>query len=102
MLTQLGFIRISSHPKFTTIPTSPGTAYTGLKTILKRKGHVFWREPAQGFKNPILMKRFQLAKNHADLSDTYLATLAELHGGILVTFDRRLAADHSDVTELIE
>lgn len=38
----------------------------------------------------------------AQVTDAYLAALARQHGGKLATFDRGLAALHSDVAVLIE
>lgn len=39
---------------------------------------------------------------HRQVTDAYLAELARVHGGRLATFDRGLAALHSDIAELVE
>ncbi|MGH3612119.1 MAG: TA system VapC family ribonuclease toxin [Pseudonocardia sp.] len=39
---------------------------------------------------------------HRQVTDAYLAELARAHGGRLATFDRGLAALHSDIAELVE
>ncbi|XOV73630.1 MAG: TA system VapC family ribonuclease toxin [Verrucomicrobiota bacterium] len=102
LLTQLGFIRISCHPKFTNNPTTPDIARISLSTMIKRKDHRFWAEPQDGMSNRKLFTIISQAKGHSGITDAYLAALAELHGGRLATLDKALAKIHSEVTELIE
>lgn len=102
LLTQLGFIRISCHPKFTNNPTTPDIARISLSRMIKRKDHRFWAEPQDGMSNRKLATIISRAKGHSGITDAYLAALAELHGGRLATLDKALAKIHSEVTELIE
>ena len=59
-------------------------------------GHVFWPDDVP-YTNAILSK----VTGHGDVTDAYLAETARHRGGRLVTFDRRLAALHPDVADVI-
>ena len=93
MLTELGFVRISSHPKFSTTPTSPEIALLALNKMTRRKGHVFWNESSRGLGDPEVTRRLMEATNHADISDAF-AAMAKSNNGLLVTLDRKLAEKH--------
>ena len=67
-----------------------------LGALTAAPGHVFWPD-AVPYTSAILSK----VSGHGDVTDAYLAELARHHGGRLVTFDRRLAALQSDVTDVI-
>ena len=86
-ITENGFVRIVSHPKY---PNRPGDAPTVL-SILRRlcalPGHEFWQAD--------ISIRAQLpsdaAFTHAQVTDLYMLALAVHHGGRLVTFDQGIA-----------
>ena len=67
-----------------------------LDALTSAPGHEFWPD-AVPFTTAILSR----VTGHGDVTDAYLAELARHHGGRLATFDRRLAAVHSDVTDAI-
>jgi toxin-antitoxin system PIN domain toxin len=84
-LTQLGFVRISSNPRFTKEAATPFAALTLLARITELKEHVFWPDSLscrQAFAKPPLIV------GHQQFTDFYLIALAETNGGILATFDR--------------
>jgi uncharacterized protein len=84
-LTQLGFVRASSNPKFTKEAATPFSALTLLGRITELKEHVFWPDSltcGNAFAHSPLIV------GHQQLTDFYLIGLAEAHGGIFATFDR--------------
>ena len=99
-LTETGFVRVSSNPKFTSDAVSPADALALLGRIASLPGHEFWPDDlrlaeAIGAERPIA--------GHRQVTDAYLAALAAAHGGILATFDRGVLAlrGASGVVELL-
>jgi uncharacterized protein len=84
-LTQLGFVRLSSNPKFTKEAVTPFSALTLLSRIAELKEHIFWPDSLPCGK---AFSRSPLIVGHSQLTDFYLRGLAEAHGGVLATFDR--------------
>jgi len=87
-ITESGFIRISSHPKY---PTLPGEALliTGmLMEFCDDPNHQFW---AADVRLADIVKP-GLAFTHGQVTDIYLLGLAIRKGGKLATLDRRIAA----------
>lgn len=88
-LTQLGFVRISSNQKFTRDAVSPATALHLLERITRLPGHRFWSDSVSchdAFRSaPLLV-------GHKQITDFYLLHLAQAHGGVLATLDRRIPA----------
>jgi toxin-antitoxin system PIN domain toxin len=85
-LTQLGFIRLSSNPAYTSAPATPREAATLLGQLTAHTAHHYWAalaEPASF--------GFALALGHQQVMDAYLVSVAERHHGRLVTFDRRIS-----------
>jgi toxin-antitoxin system PIN domain toxin len=86
-LTQLGFLRISSNPKFTKEPVTPHAAMELLARITAIPEHVFWPEPLS------CQEAFEgagLIIGHKQLTDLYLLGLARENHGILATFDSNI------------
>ena len=94
--TQLGFIRLSANPAYTTNAVSPQEAATLLRQWTRLRGHHFWSSPAAD--NPALYAR---AVGHQQVNDAWLVEVARSNAGRLVTLDTRLPV-HSPGTGLIE
>ncbi len=88
-LTQTGFVRISSNPKFTTEAVSPSEALNLLHKICAIPGHQFWPDDLSLAEAPPALARLA---GHRQVTDAYLLALAISHGGILATLDRGIAA----------
>jgi toxin-antitoxin system PIN domain toxin len=86
-LTELAFVRLSSNPAFTKDAVSPGDALRLLARICKLPGHRRWDElPAVAG-----LASFALI-GHQRVNDAYLVLVARRRGGVLATFDTRIAA----------
>ena len=87
-LTENGFVRIASHPKY---PNRPGNANLVL-AILRRfcdmDGHQFW---ADDLSLRELMSA-DVVFTHQQITDLYLLGLAIQHNGKLATLDHRIPA----------
>jgi toxin-antitoxin system PIN domain toxin len=86
-LTQLGFVRLSSNPRFTKESATPYAALTLLASITELKEHVFWPDSlpcGQAFAHPPLIV------GHQQFADFYLIALAHANRGVLATFDRAM------------
>ena len=100
-LTEIGFLRISSNPKFTRKAVLPAEALALLERIKSMPEHEFWTDDlpvtsALGSGTGIV--------GHRQITDAYLLALARTHGGILATFDRgalSLARPREKVVELV-
>jgi predicted nucleic acid-binding protein len=90
-LTENGVLRIVGHARY---PNSPGTPaavvelMTGLRAL---SGHEFWPDDLTLFDG----RRIHGARllDSAQVTDSYLLSLAHAHGGQLATFDRRLVTN---------
>ena len=88
-LTQLGFIRLSSNPAFTSDAVTPDGALAMLRAMTALDGHEFWPDEidcvAAGFSSNLRIRR------HRQIADAYLLSLARARSGCLVTLDRRMS-----------
>jgi toxin-antitoxin system PIN domain toxin len=89
MVTQLAFVRISSHPSVEH-HVSTQDALAKLREIAAAPGHEFWSEPPQGYLSSVFSKTVPSTLTHASVTDGYLATVAAFHGGKLATLDKQL------------
>lgn len=87
-LTQLGFVRIVSHPAFSRDALAPAEAVTLLAENLAHPAHEFWTDRLQV---PAAV-RSMLPGLHGyrQLTDAYLLALADRRKGVFATFDRGL------------
>ena len=87
-MTQLGFIRLSSNPAFTSDAVSPAEAHVLLGAMTGMEGHEFWPDDidcASGsFATGLRMT------GHRQVTDAYLLSLARARAGCLATLDRRM------------
>ena len=97
-LTQTGFVRISSNPRFTADAVSPADAVALLRQITGLPGHEFWPDALS--LDEALRKTGTLMAGHQQVTDAYLTGLALSRGGVLATLDRGAAA-LSPTTELV-
>lgn len=90
MVTQMAFVRISSHPSVEH-HVSTQEALGKLREIMSLPGHTFWPEPLDGYSHNEFAKTVPNTLTHGLVTDGYLATVAACHGGKLATFDRQLS-----------
>lgn len=94
-VTQLGFVRISSNPRYIDEAVLPEEAGELLRRIKRLPGHRFWPDALDvqqiftAFRAP-LAATFIIG--HRQVTDAYLAALAQARGGTLATLDRGAAA----------
>jgi toxin-antitoxin system PIN domain toxin len=84
-LTQIGFVRISSNPKFTPDAVSPHEALLLLERVTTLPEHKFW--PADLALSEAIAKLEPIV-GHRQITDGYLLALARSRRGILATLDR--------------
>ena len=99
-VTQIGFVRISSHPAFEH-HVSTQEAFQKMKEIAAVPGHVFWPEPADGYAGKSLAHAVPEILTHGMVTDGFLAGLAKINGGRLATFDKALARAFPDSCTLV-
>jgi toxin-antitoxin system PIN domain toxin len=100
-LTQIGFVRISSNPKFTPDAVSPHEALTMLDRVTLMPEHKFW--PADLALSDAIAKLEPIV-GHRQITDAYLLALARSRHGILATLDRgtlALAGENKPGVELL-
>ena len=100
MVTQLGFVRVSSHPSVDLHATTQ-EALQKLKEISETPGHSFWSEPPAGYLNDEFAKTLPDTLTHGAVTDGYLATVASYPGGKLATLDRGLIKLFNPMTVLV-
>jgi len=86
-LTENGFARVVSNPRYPGRVTSLRDAVARLAEIRRSPDHVFWPDSLS-----VCDETFQprYIQGHRQLSDVYLLGLAVAHGGRLATFDRNV------------
>lgn len=89
VLTQLGFIRLSSNPAVVATARTPGEATRLLAGMTADSLHVY----LDSLPAPVSHNRrdaFGEILGHRQVTDAYLLRLAAENKAVLVTFDRRL------------
>ncbi|MHB1272872.1 MAG: TA system VapC family ribonuclease toxin [Rhodanobacter sp.] len=87
-LTQNGFLRIVSHPRYANPLASPGEAMPVLAEFCARPDHRFWSDDISLLDAAIVDAGRLLSSGQ--ITDSYLLALAVKHGARLATFDKRL------------
>jgi uncharacterized protein len=87
-LTENGFVRIASHPRYPNRPGDVTTVVALLRRFCALDGHHFWPEDIS--LRELLMPGAIITHNH--ITDVYLLGLAVYHDGKLATFDRHIPA----------
>jgi len=86
-LTQTGFVRISSNPRFLSDAVGPLQALELLDRITNMREHSFWPDDLT-LRDAIGADRILVG--HRQITDAYLIALAEQHGGVVATLDRTM------------
>jgi toxin-antitoxin system PIN domain toxin len=86
-LTENGFVRVLSQPKYPNA-ISPSEAVTRLRESIDRGGHEFWTDDVT-LRDAALFQ-FEHILGHRQITDVYLLALAVRNSGRVVTFDRGL------------
>ncbi len=94
--TQLGFIRLSSNPAYTSNAVSPREAADLLRRWTERKDHRFWDSPATD-----RAEIYARAAGHQQANDAWLVEAARSHSGRLVTLDIRTRVHGLDPADRI-
>ncbi len=89
-ITENGFVRVISNPAYPTIAATPKEAMKHLDRFCTRNGHVFWADNISLLNTLSDSSKLRLT-GHQQITDFYLAALAEHNGGKLATFDGSLA-----------
>ena len=90
-ITENGLLRIVGHPKYPNSPGPPSSVAMLLAAFRELPGHHFWTDSISIADNAHV--DVLLLSSHSRVTDSYLLTLAQAHGGRLATMDRRLAPD---------
>ena len=88
-ITENGFIRVSSNPRFTSEAKSPAEAMLQLERMISLEGHEFWSD-SFSLTEPGRIERSRL-QGHNRVTDAFLLALAIDRGGRLATYDRKIA-----------
>lgn len=87
-LTQNGFLRIVSHPRYANPLASPGEAVSVLAEFCARPDHHFWPDDVSLLDAAAADAGRLLSTGQ--VTDSYLLALVVKHGGRPATFDKRL------------
>ena len=87
-ITEAGFVRVVSNPKYGPDPLRPAAALDLLRRFCESGGHHFWPD-AVSFRDDSLFALDQ-ARGHRQITDVYLLGLAKKMDGTLTTFDRTI------------
>jgi uncharacterized protein len=86
-ITQNGFVRIVSQPRYSN-PVSTALAAALLASFVSSPAHEFWPDSISLFESNLVdATRLMTA---SQITDSYLLALAVKNGGILVSLDSRL------------
>lgn len=88
-MTQNGFIRIASHPKYPNRPGEVAAVCSILRQFCEAPGHHFWTEEL----SILEILEPENVISHAQITDIYLLGLAARKSGKLATLDRRIPVD---------
>ncbi len=86
-LTELGFVRICSHPRYTNPLGAPAEALALLRALHAESRHVFWPDELSLAADAFARVPFA---SHRETTDRYLLRLAVGRNGRLLTLDARI------------
>ncbi|BCH33708.1 DNA-binding protein [Mesorhizobium sp. L-8-10] len=90
-ITENGVMRIVGSPKYPNSPGSPPLVADIVKRLRALPGHQFWPDDASLVSSRDIDT--DRIRTSAQVTDTYLLSLAKSNGGQLATFDRKLSPD---------
>ena len=85
-ITENGFVRVVSNPRYPGRGTSAADAARRLQRLCSSAGHRFWTD-AVSIRDEERFRYRQLG-GHRRVTDLWLLALAVSHDGLLATFDR--------------
>lgn len=87
-ITENGFVRIASNPKYPNQPGSTTAVLDILRQFCSLPGHEFWPDIVS------LHEKLPhtIALSHNQVTDIYLLALAQAHKGKLATLDQKIPA----------
>ena len=85
-LTENGFVRIASHPRYPNRPGDVSTVLAYLRQFCAIEGHHFWPEDIS--LRDVL--EAEVLITHAQVTDVYLLALAVKNGSKLASLDQKL------------
>jgi len=88
LMTQAGFVRITSNPAFSGRAVSPRDALQVLRGSLQHPGHHFWTDDISA--TEALTQFGRRLMGHQQITDAYLVALAIHKKGRVATFDTSL------------
>lgn len=88
-MTEAGFVRVVSNPKYQPNAPRPAAAVAQLRTFCASGHHHFWPD-AVSLRDERLFA-LGAVRGHGQVTDAYLLGLATRMDGSLVTFDRSIA-----------
>lgn len=100
-VSHLGFVRLSSHPAFTSCARSPEEAREMLRRICAVKNHEFWGDPPLALLGKEADPLFAKVLVHQHVTDAWLVTVAVHHAGRLATLDEALVRLFPNGAELV-
>jgi toxin-antitoxin system PIN domain toxin len=95
-LTQLGFVRLSSNPAYTSNAVSPRNAAIMLAAWTRHEAHHYLQSPPA--EDPAIYRN---VLGHQQVNDAWLVEVAHQNNGYLVTLDKRVVA-HATAEGLVE
>jgi toxin-antitoxin system PIN domain toxin len=84
-ITQAGFVRITSNPRYSGDWLTVSEAQMALGSLLKQPEHGFWPDSLE---LADALERVGPIVGHKQITDAYLVALAIANAGKLATFDR--------------
>lgn len=88
-VTENGFVRIASHPKYPNRPGDVSTVFSILRQVCETPGHHFWTEDL----SILEILEPDAIITHAQITDVYLLGLAVHKKGRLATLDQRIPVE---------
>jgi toxin-antitoxin system PIN domain toxin len=88
-ITQAGFVRITSHPRFSADHMTVAEAQGALNSLLIQPQHQFWPD---SLRLSEAVERTGPIVSHRQITDAYLVALAIVNDGMVATFDRGVMA----------
>ena len=88
-ITENGFVRVVSHPRYPTVEVLPAEVLEHLRTFTRNhSGHEFWPDSVSLTDESLFSAAFLTASGN--VTDAYLMGLAVKYGGKVATFDRAM------------
>ena len=100
VLTQLGFVRLSSNPAIVGVRRTPSQAVDLLKELVRDRRHRYLETCPP---LPSVAARFRPLLGHQQVTDACLIAIAAANDAVLLTLDRRLtpAVDTRRLVEVV-